>query len=547
MAKVNFSFSHAILVVAGLCWGFVIARHEAFSAYPNLGWTAAAASTVLFAMYAHRLWTSERAKRAAIERSEGLEHIRVAVNEHCLISIVDRDRKLTFVNDGFLKATGYTYEEMLGRDPLDFQIDTVPGLPDKIARRSKSGKTWSGEIKLACKDGSVLWTHTTISPRFDQSGRFLGSISIRTDITARKIAVESREVISILNKLNDDVFIFEPDTYRFKYMNQSAMKRVGWNRDTYISKTVLDTDPDFDRVKFDQLVAPLLDGTRDLVSVRAELIDGPTEIFVQHIRDEYGSDSLVAIFRNISDKIEVERIKDEFISTVSHELRSPITSIKGALGLLMSGALEELPEKTQHLVSIAHRNADRMAIIVNDILDLEKIAAGRMELELQAVDLCGLIEDSVQLNSGFAKRFDVSLRSEGLDQPAFARIDANRMMQVLTNLLSNAAKFSKPGGEVVVSLDSEDEHYWVHVKDSGVGIASADVGKIFNRFSQADNQTEQSGRGTGLGLNIVKAITEQHGGDIRVASKLGSGSTFSLKLPITHAEIVAPRELARVV
>ncbi|WP_272011345.1 ATP-binding protein [Roseovarius sp. ZX-A-9] len=546
MTKVRFSTSHAVLIVAGLSWGLVLSSSGAFTASPTLGWATVVTSAVLIVVYSYKLWISEKAKRAAIERSEELEHMRNAVDEHCLISVVDQNRKVTFVNDGFLKATGYTADELLGKDPVSFQIHTIPGQPERISRRLKSGQIWSGEIRLVCKGGAHMWTHTTISPRFDRTGRFMGSTSIRTDITAGKIAVEEREVVSILDKLLDNVFIFEPDTYRFKYMNQAAMRRVGWDRSTYINKTVLDTDPNFDRDKFDHLVAPLMDGTLDVVNVRAELDDGTNEIFVQYIRSDSGPGSLVAIFRNISDKIEVERIKDEFISTVSHELRSPITSIKGALGLLLAGAAEDLPAKAQNLVSIAHRNADRLAIIVNDILDLEKIAAGRMEFDFQPSDLCSLITDAVQINSGFGKRFDVTVRAEGLDEPAYAKIDTNRMLQVLTNLLSNAAKFSRPGGEVVVSLDREEDHYWINVRDFGVGIAKADIDKIFDRFRQADNHSERSGKGTGLGLSIVKVIMEQHGGKVIVTSEPGIGSTFSLRLPVDHAAYAGQTDMAMV-
>jgi PAS domain S-box-containing protein len=540
MVKINFSIGHAILVVAGLSWGFVIAQREAFSAYPALGWAAAAVFTILLAIYAYRLWVSERMKKAAIERSEELEHVRMAMNEHCLITVVDQNRKLTSVNDGHLKVTGFDRSEMLGRDLAEFLVETTPGLLEKIGRRLKAGKIWSGEVKLACKDGSFLWTHTTISPRFDHIGRYLGSISVRTDITERKIAVEEREIISILNKLKDDVFIFEPDTFRLRYMNDSAMALVGWGRDIYEKKTVLDIDPKFDRDKLEQLLAPLLAGTQEQARMQADLIDGPYDIFVQLIRAESGVDSFVAIFRDISEKVEVERIKDEFVSTVSHELRTPITSIKGALGLVMPIVREELSESARNLVSIAHRNADRLALIVDDILDLEKIATGHMKFDFQRGDLRALIEEAVQVNSGFGKRFDVTTRADVPDQPALAKIDTNRMLQVMSNLLSNAAKFSKPGGEVVVSLDREDDHYWINVKDSGVGISDAEIDKIFDRFCQANNHTERSGKGTGLGLSIVKIIMEKHGGDVKVTSKLGSGSTFSLKLPADETMMVDP-------
>ncbi len=536
---------NAVFVIAGLSWGYTLGHIGAFTSSTWLGWTVLGCSAIFTFIYLKYLCASERLKNSVMEKNEELESVRSAVDEHCLISIVDAQRKMTFVNDSVIAATGFSRQELLGKDPVGFEVELNQAQNEEIARCKTAGQKWSGEIKIERKDGSVLWTHSTITPRYSKTGQFLGSISVRTDITATKVAVAEREAISIIHKMNDNVYIFEPETYRFTYMNEAGMRRLKWDRDTYVSKSVLDSDKNLDRVRLDALVAPLLEGKLEQIQVTVQLDDGPHEITIQLIHTENDRVSFVAVFRNIADKLEMGRIKDEFISTVSHELRSPITSIKGALSLLMASTNADLPPQFDKLLNIANRNADRLVLIVNDILDLEKIAAGSMKLDFQPMDICDVVQEAIQINTGIEKRFEVEVRSEGFDQPAPVQVDSNRMIQVLTNLLSNAAKFSNTGGKILVSLGRDDNNFVVNVRDYGVGIKEIHLDSIFNRFGQADNHTERSGRGTGLGLSIVKAIMDQHGGSISVESKPGCGSTFSLRLPIDHTVQIGNHQFAK--
>ena len=228
----------------------------------------------------------------------------------------------------------------------------------------------------------------------------------------------------------------------------------------------------------------------------------------------------------------IERLKNEFISTVSHELRTPLTSIRGSLGLVEAGVAGALPEQALDLVRIAKNNTERLIRLINDILDLEKMEAGKLELVLRDVDAASLVALSVEGIEGMAREAGVTLSVEA-HGGGLVHADGDRLVQVLTNLVSNAIKFSPSGGRVRVRLDRPGPgRVRVSVTDSGDGIPEALRGKLFEKFSQLDGSDRRAKGGTGLGLAISKAIVEQHQGAIGVDSTVGAGSTFWFELPL---------------
>jgi len=245
---------------------------------------------------------------------------------------------------------------------------------------------------------------------------------------------------------------------------------------------------------------------------------------------------LVAVVRDVTERKRFERLKDEFLSTVSHELRTPLTSIVGSLGLLLGGAGGALGDKAAHLVGIAKRNGDRLILLLNDILDLERIAAGRMEFVFEPVDPVALAADAIEQNRPFAEAYGVSLMLDAASVPA-AHADRHRIAQVLTNLLSNAVKFSPAGSEVTVRVSDEGRSIRTSIVDRGRGIPEAFRDRIFQRFAQADAGDARTKGGTGLGLSIVRSIVEQHGGRVGYESVDGAGSTFWFDLPRAGQEI----------
>lgn len=239
----------------------------------------------------------------------------------------------------------------------------------------------------------------------------------------------------------------------------------------------------------------------------------------------------VAAIRDISERKRIESLKDEFVSVVSHELRTPLTAIHGSLGLLRGGVAGLLPEKADQMLEIAARNSQRLLLLINDILDMQKIESGQMKFVHQPFDVGALLQNAIEHNASFAQTYDVRLEiaQNALDTRILG--DTNRLGQVLTNLISNAVKFSPPGGVVQLAACLEGETVRVEVRDTGPGIPSSFHGQIFQKFAQADASPTRRQGGTGLGLSICKAIIDQLGGTIGFETQSGKGTTFYFELP----------------
>jgi len=248
------------------------------------------------------------------------------------------------------------------------------------------------------------------------------------------------------------------------------------------------------------------------------------------------------IIRDITDRKQADMAKTEFVSTVSHELRTPLTSIKGSLGLIRSGALGVLPEKLHSMLDIAYNNSERLVLLINDILDMEKIQAGKMDFNMKPLGVASLIKDAMVANKGYGDEHSVTFECECFEDSIMVQGDGNRLMQVLSNLMSNAAKFSPQGGQVELSVVRNDSTIHITVRDYGPGIPEEFRKSIFEKFSQADSSDTRQKGGTGLGLSITKAIVEQHGGTIGFDSVSGEGSTFYFNLPefVEQSEALLP-------
>ncbi|MBJ6766105.1 response regulator [Myxococcaceae bacterium JPH2] len=269
----------------------------------------------------------------------------------------------------------------------------------------------------------------------------------------------------------------------------------------------------------------------------------PAELTFARVRGD-GPPRFTAFVRDITERREVERMKNEFISTVSHELRTPLTSIRGSLGLLEGGIMGELPTQALDMVRIARTNTERLIRLINDILDLEKMEAGKLELKLQVLDGSELVESTLAGLQGMADTARVTLRAEVEGSPQ-VQGDRDRLIQVLTNLVSNAVKFSPAEASVEVRVVSEPGgRIRFSVTDHGPGIPPEQRGRLFGRFQQLDGSDTRSKGGTGLGLAISQAIVEQHRGRIEVHSEVGQGSTFTFSMeafqPSANAPAVAP-------
>lgn len=278
--------------------------------------------------------------------------------------------------------------------------------------------------------------------------------------------------------------------------------------------------------------------TREWTYVHKDGHHVPVSLVVTPMRDCAGEISgYLGIAEDISERKQADKIKSEFISTVSHELRTPLTSISGALGLMMGGAFGELPAKAQKLLTTAHRNSKRLAHLINDLLDIEKIAAGKLHFDMQVQALRPLVEQALESNRHYGSDRGVTLLLADKAPDVLVNVDHARLMQVLANLLSNAIKFSPEGGEVTLTVEASNSKAVVSVTDNGPGISNSFRDKAFQRFSQADSSDTRAKEGTGLGLAITRELIEHMGGRIDFESAEGKGSRFFFELPLAQTAL----------
>lgn len=265
------------------------------------------------------------------------------------------------------------------------------------------------------------------------------------------------------------------------------------------------------------------DGTTHHIASRAKLL----------LDDQQKPLLMTGTCWDITEKIHAERIKEEFVSTVSHELRTPLTSIAGVLGLLNDGALDLASDKAQQLLVIAYRNSQRLKVLIDDLLDIDKLSNGKMEFNLQPLAVAPLLQRALDENKHYAEQYHVEYHFHSELASAFANLDEQKFLQVMSNLLSNAAKFSTPHSIVLVQLLAvSEQHLRIAVIDKGIGIPKSEFVHIFEKFYQVDASDTRKKGGTGLGLAIAKLMVEKMHGSIGFTSEENLGSTFYIDFPI---------------
>ena len=242
--------------------------------------------------------------------------------------------------------------------------------------------------------------------------------------------------------------------------------------------------------------------------------------------------SIIAQGQDVTRQLEAERMKKEFTSTLSHELRTPLTSIIGSLQLINSGVVGEVDKDVAELTGVAERNGQRLLDLINDILDIEKIESGKLTLSPEVLGVDELVREAMLLNKAFAERFGVRFETRGNLPGGQVSVDRKRLLQVMTNLLSNAAKFSPEGATVDIDMQVKDSVIRVAVLDRGPGIPEAFHSRIFGRFAQADSTASRQKGGTGLGLAICKRLIELMQGHIGFEDRDGGGTSFWFELPL---------------
>ncbi len=372
-------------------------------------------------------------------------------------------------------------------------------------------------------------------------GNVLVLIGLMTDIfqTFQREKSASDRTQAVVNNIVDGVITIDHRGI-IQSANTSVERIFGYSQDEILGQKVMILAAEPYRSAHDSYIAnylatgkPKIIGTgREVVGMRRDGETFPMDLTVTKLW--VGKDRLfLGVVRDLSERTEMDRMKNEFVSTVSHELRTPLTSIRGSLGMIATMNSGNIPGPIMRMIELAERNTERLINLVNDLLDMEKIQAGEMKLRAIEINIELLVEKAIEANRPYTQQFGATIRLTSSASSAEVLGDPDRLTQVLENLLSNAAKYSPQGGVIDVSVAMDGARVHVSIKDTGAGIPVEFQNRIFQRFTQADSSDTRVKGGTGLGLSISKAIVEIHGGAIGFESEEGKGSTFFFHLPIS--------------
>lgn len=330
--------------------------------------------------------------------------------------------------------------------------------------------------------------------------------------------------------LLDEVYVFDPENYSVSFMNSKAEKRVKTAGLKKSRARFPDILPERNRQIVIEAARNLRRSSLDSIVFELTSDDTPLELTLKLIREDGEDEYFMAILRDMSTRVNEARAQSDYVATLSHEMRTPLTSIKGAVDLIASGKMGELSGGAAATLGVAQRNVERLLRLTNDILDLEKMDAGKMRCDFEPVSLAQLAQEAAQDILGYARQFDVVVRVESTVDQADVLGDRARLMQVMANLLSNAIKYSTPQEEVLIRLQVVGPNLRVSVVDTGPGIPENLQSDLFEPYAQGP-QVQRKVASSGLGLSIAKRIVEAHSGSIGFDSVPGQGTIFYFDIP----------------
>jgi PAS domain S-box-containing protein len=412
---------------------------------------------------------------------------------------------------------------------------------DRCAREAwdalSGGHAYETEFRTVRSDGETRYLRSAGRTSRDAGGRVIHLFGVTLDVTESRraderfrLAIDAAPTGMLLMSLTGTIVMVNAEIeHLFGY---TRAELIGRQIELLVPERFRQHHPEFRKGFFGAPRARVMGAGRDLFGLRKDGSEVPVEIALNPLRTSEGEFVLSSIV-DLTHRQEVDRLRADFVSTVSHELRTPLTSISGSLGLLQSGALGALPEKAAAMVDIASKNSKRLVRIINDILDIGKLEADQLTLQVVSVPLMELLQQAIEANASYAEKCEVRLRFDGVSADDWVSVDPDRLVQVLANLLSNAAKFSPPGSEVLVRMLPHSATVRVEVEDSGPGISLEFQSRIFEKFAQAESSATRRFAGTGLGLSIARKLIDAMGGTIGYTTSIGRGTTFYLELPRT--------------
>ena len=474
---------------------------------------------------------------------------------------IDPDGRITFANATAERLTGWRVNELIGRDAHALmhhtRADGTPypreECPVHLSLLHGERRKAEGELERYWRrDGSSFRVEYTSSPILDENGAATGAVTVFRDVTAHAEAVEAlrkeREFqAALLGSLQEAIVACDADG-RLSLTNESTRKLAvgvteGIELGTWQERYELFEADGTTPMAVDE--TPLSRALRGEVVREQEFVVAvpgrePRTVIAngQAFFDERGAKmGAVTAMHDVTERKQAERLRDEFVALVSHELRTPLTSIQGYLDLLLEEDENEIddPAMRRQFLSVIGRNARRLGRLVGDLLFVAQFEAGSLRLDWQQTDVRQVLANAVEAARPRAESNGLVLELEATERLPLLRADGDRLGQAVDNLISNALKYTPDGGTVTVRAARVGDDVRIEVTDTGIGIAHDEQERLFQRFFRASSATERHIPGVGLGLTIVKAIVEGHGGTVSVSSTEGAGSTFSLDLPVPAA------------
>lgn len=488
----------------------------------------------------------EKLRRAAEEK-----YLCLFENANDAIITVDLEDRVTSWNKSAEKIFGYAANEVIGKK-LSELIVPLELLKERkqIVRDALAGKGISGfETLRLRKDGTKIDISLTISPIINADGNITGLSGILRDITERKRAEEElrrseERYKTTLDGMLEGCQIIGYD-WKYLYVNEAAALQGRKAKEELFGHTMMEVYPGIENTEMFALLKSCMEKR---ISHRMEneftfpdSSKGWFELSMQPVPEGIFVLSLDISERKKAEELRIEKerleyaskSKSEFLTTMSHELRTPLNSILGFSELLKQKMAGELSEKQEHYVENILASGKHLLNLINDILDLSRIEAGKIELTVEKISLPSTIEETVILIKERAAKHNIILKKEIDNKLGFIEADKQRFKQVLFNLLDNAIKFSnEEGGVVTIAVRKVDNKAEISVSDTGIGIKKEDIGKLFKKFQQLESGIARKHGGSGLGLSISKQLVELHGGSISAESKYGEGSKFTFTLPL---------------
>jgi PAS domain S-box-containing protein len=457
------------------------------------------------------------------------------------IVAVDEHGRIESVNQAAERMFGYSGDELVGQAFAGLLDERCAGAYRSMLRAAPGEAVIHSFFCEECegglgrrRDGSTFPIELAISRVKMKGGRL--SIHIVRDVTERNRADQGlRLAASVFDNASEGIVVTDVNG-TIQSVNPAFTAITGYSVEALIGENprLLKSgkqDAEFYREMW-QAIAETGHWRGEIWNRRENGEMFPQWLTINAIKDSRGrTTNYVGVVWDISELKAEQRKKEEFITMVSHELRTPLTSVLGALGMIRENMAAQIPQQAQRLVALAHSNSRRLVRLISDILDMEKIEAGKMTFEFEPVELVALVGQVIEDGKALAEASQVEIRLTASAPEAWVNGDADRLMQALTNLLSNAITFSPPGNPIEVSLGTRDEFVHVEVTDHGPGIPEEFRNEIFTKFAQASGTRTGRKAGTGLGLSIAKVIIQHHGGRIDYRTQANDGTSFFIDLP----------------